>query len=257
LTFEQAFSDTERAATASAKGVSLLAKATKQLQKAALAGDIPQIRKSSERLLASLEATRQEIANARSAWCFNPEEEETYLRETYTSELLEAARNENVQIEQRDEGLVAFPSIIRVLASDRALRINKKKVQAIRPSYVLKMLKAIQARKPRATPEAFLEVAHRAYRLLVGEEYGRTVALKNIYDVLTLLPGSANGYDQTDFVRDLFLLDQSGVVKTRSGAICSLPASTGTKGTKGTFSFVSPNGEPVTYYGLRFSEVTQ
>ena len=48
-------------------------------------------------------------------------------------------------------------------------------------------------------------------------------------EALTMLPGSTADYDQTDFVRDLFLLDRSGVTHTKSGAACSLPASTGTK----------------------------
>ena len=75
--------------------------------------------------------------------------------------------------------------------------------------------------------------------------------------LLRILPGSTASYDQTDFVRDLFLLDRSGVTRTKSGASCSLPASTGTKGAKGTFSFMAPDGETVTYYGIRFSEVSQ
>jgi hypothetical protein len=70
-----------------------------------------------------------------------------------------------------------------------------------------------------------------------------------------MLPGSSAAYDHTDFVRDLFLLDRSGVNRTRSGANFSLPASTGTKGGK-ALSFVAPDGETVTYYGIRFTEVS-
>jgi hypothetical protein len=55
----------------------------------------------------------------------------------------------------------------------------------------------------------------------------------------------------------LLLLDRSGLTRTKTGAKLSLPASTGTKGSKGTFSFVSPDGETVTYYGLQFSEVSE
>jgi len=90
--------------------------------------------------------------------------------------------------------------------------------------------------------------------LVVGKEYGKTVTLASIYDALTLLPGSTANYDQTDFVRDLFLLDRSGLKMTKSGAGYSLPASTGTKAAKGTYSFVAPDGETVSYYGMRFSE---
>ena len=237
--------------------IALLAGATKQLHRAAALGDIPKVRKASERLLAILESTRQEVGNASSAWSLSPEEEEAYLRDEYAADLISAAKAENLQIQQLDGVLVAFPSIVRVLPADRAVKINRKKVQGIRPAHVVQILKAIQARKPKGAPHTFLEVLHRAYRLLNGNEYGKTVALASVYDALTLLPGSTTSYDQTDFVRDLFLLDRSGVTRTKSGAICSLPASTGTKGTRGILSFVAPDGETVTYYGIRFSEAPE
>ena len=46
----------------------------------------------------------------------------------------------------------------------------------------------------------------------------------------------------------------SGVNVTKGGASYALPASTGTKAAKGTYSFVAPDGETVTYYGIRFAE---
>jgi hypothetical protein len=55
----------------------------------------------------------------------------------------------------------------------------------------------------------------------------------------------------------LFLLDRSGVKTTKSGAGYSLPASTGTKSAKGTYSFVAPDGETVSYYGIKFSEASE
>lgn len=254
MTFEAGFADAERAAEAATKAVAALANAARQFHKAALEGDILKMRKSSERLSVVLESTRQDIANARSAWPFGPEEEEKYLKESFATEVVEAARKEGLQIQQRDEGLVVFPSILRVLPADRAARINRSKVQGIRPTRLARLLKAIQARKPKASAEAFLEVLHRAYKLIAGAEYGKTVALSSIYDTLTLLPGASATYDQTDFVRDLFLLDRSGVGKTRSGATYSLPASTGTRSARGTYSFIAPDGETVTYYGIRFGE---
>lgn len=256
MTFEVGFADAERAAIAAGKVISLLAGAMHQLQRATVEGDIVKMRKSSDRLATILASTEQEVENARSAWPFTAEAEEQYLKESYAAEVIEQARSENLQIQQRDEGLVVFPSILRIAPADRAVKINKKKVQSVRPSAIVKRLKAAQARKPKA-PELFLEVLHRAYRLLVGNEYGKTITLASIYDALTMLPGSTANFDQTDFVRDLFLLDRSGVNRTRSGAICSLPASTGTKGARNTYHFIAPDGETVTYYGIRFTEVPE
>ena len=257
MTFESGFADTERAATAATKVVGILAAAARQFHKAAAEGDILKMRKSSERLSTALESARQEVGNARSAWPFSPDEEEKYLKESFAAEVIEAAKKEGLQIQQRDEGLIVFPSILRILPGDRAAKINRKKVQGIRPSRLASVLKAIQSRKPKGSTETFLEVLHRAYRLLVGPDYGKTVGLSSIYDTLTLLPGSTATYDQTDFVRDLFLLDRSNISKTKSGATYSLPASTGTKSTRGTYSFVAPDGETVTYYGIRFNEVPE
>lgn len=255
MTFEKGFIDTERAASGAIKVVALLAGALKQLQKAAVEGDLHKIRKTSERLITMLESAKQDILNARSAWPFNPDEEEQYLRDSYSREIIEAAKLEGLQIQERDEGLVIFPSILRMLPTERAVKLNRKKVSALRPSHLIKVLKAAQAKKPKATPELFLEVLYRTYRLLAANELGKTITLTSVYEALTLLPGSATNYDQTDFVRDLFLLDRSGVTRTKSGMICALPASTGTKANKGTFSFIAPDGETISYYGIRFSEV--
>lgn len=256
MTFEAGFADAERAAIAAQKVIHLLAGAMSQLHRATADGDIYKMRKSSDRLVTILESTSQEVHNARSAWPFSPEAEEQYLRESFAAEVIEQARSESLQIQQRDEGLVVFPSILRIVASDRAVRINRKRVPSVRPSTIVKKLKAAQSRKPKS-PESVLETLHRAYRLLVGKEYGKTITLASIYDALTMLPGSSANFDQTDFVRDLFLLDRSGVTKTKSGAVCSLPASTGTKTARNTFTLIAPDGETVTYYGIRFSEVTE
>ena len=257
MTFEAGFADAERAAVAAAKVVAMLAAATRQIQRAAVEGDLSKMRKASERLSTALESTRQEVGNARSAWPFSPEEEERYLKESFASEVIEAAKKDGLQVQQRDEGIVVFPSILRILPTDRAVRINRTRVPGIRPTRLARVLKAIQSRRPKATTEQFLEVLQRTYRLLAGADYGKTVALSRIYETLTLLPGTTAAYDQTDFVRDLFLLDRSGTRKTRSGIAYSLPASTGTKNIRGTYSFVAPDGETVTYYGIRFSEVPE
>ncbi len=114
MTFESGFADTERAATATTKVVAALSTAARQLHKAALEGDITKIRKTCERLHAALESTRQEVANAKSAWPFAPEDEEKYLKESFAAELIEIAKRDGLQVQQRDEGLVVFPSVVRI-----------------------------------------------------------------------------------------------------------------------------------------------
>jgi len=257
-TFEQGFEETERAADAAARAVGSLVTATKQFKKAAREGDIAAIRRSSERLASALDAVRQEVANARGSWPFGEENEATYLRDAYETELMMAAKTAGLRIDQRDGRLLAFPSIVQVVPTDRSLKIDKKRIVAIRPSHVIAALKASQTKKPKFAPEKFLESLFRAYLLIVGpavagsDRLGSTQALADVYEAFTLLPSSAGDYGQSDFARDLFLLDRSGLTRTKTGASFSLPASTGTKGSKRTLTFVAPDGELITYFGIRF-----
>jgi hypothetical protein len=252
-TFEQGFEDTERAADAAAKAVGSLLAAAKQLKKAAHEGDTGAIRKSSERLGLAIDAVRQEVVNARGTWPFGEDAEDEYLRNEYESELMAAARASGLRMDQRDGRLLAFPSIVRVIPADRSLRIDRKRVLSIRPSRIIAALKANQTKKPRFAPDRFLESLFRAYRLIAGPDtQGSTQALADVYEAFTLLPGATAEYGQSDFARDLFILDRSGLTRTKSGASFSLPASTGTKGAKGTFTFVAPEGELITYFGVWF-----
>ena len=99
-TFEQGFEEAERAADAAAKAVGNLLAATKQLKKAARDGDTAAIRRSSERLGLSMDAVRQEVANARGSWPFGLDDEEAYLRDDYEAELLVAARAAGLRMDQ-------------------------------------------------------------------------------------------------------------------------------------------------------------
>ncbi len=71
-----------------------------------------------------------------------------------------------------------------------------------------------------------------------------------------MLPGAAHDYDKADFARDIFFLDRSPVVATRSAGrpyhFQQVPAR---RARPPRFTFVAPNGEPVIYYGIKFSEV--
>src|SRR5262249_13197664 len=94
----------------------------------------------------------------------------------------------------------------------------------------------------------------KAYQLVVGASGQRGATLAEVYRALTLLPNAAKEYDRSDFARDLYSLQSSGTTTTKSGARLSLPASTGTKGSTSIFTFVSPDGQQVLYYGIEFSE---
>jgi len=263
-TFELAFADTERAAQSAVKAANNLLAVAKQMQKAAQEGNISNLRRTAERLTNAAAVARQEASNVAGAWPFSPEAEEEYLRQSYETEVLSVANSDQLKMHHRDNRLICFPSVIRVLPSEKSVRIDRKKVASIRPTRLVNLLKQNQQKPHRFRSEAFLESLYSVYRtlsdgrqqgLLAGPDAGGiVVALSRIYSMFTSLPGSNREYDQTDFARDLYLLDTSGIRKARAGAVVSFPASTGTRGQRGTFSFVSPEGEVVTYYGVQFSE---
>ncbi len=254
MTFERGFADVERAAAGATKAAQGLISLTKSVEKAAKEGDLAAIERATDRLDTALAAVRQEVTNTGRSWPMSAEEVERYLVSGYGDELMEAARAVGLAMSDRDGRYVAFPSIVRILPTDRAIRIDKKRVTGIRPRRIAAILKTQQAKKPKFPVERFLESVYRAYRLVVQRDTGRTVLLDDILAAFTLRPGSNVEYDQSDFTRDLYALDRSGIRQTKSGARVSLPAATGTKGQKGILTFVGPDGELVTYYGIRFEE---
>lgn len=254
MTFERGFADAERSAVGAAKAGGAVAAAAKQLQKAAQEGDITKLRRAAERLRGAAEAARQDVANAMTGWPLTEAEETEYLENSFEDELLAEAKQAGLVIHSRDSRLLAFPSILQVLPSELAVRVDRKKVTALRPSHLVRMLVANQTKRSRYPSERFLEALYGAYKLIVGNQgAGRVVRLTQVYQAFTLQPGSGSDYGKSDFARDVFMLDRSGVDKTRSGARVSLPAATGTRGGgSDIFTFVAPDGEVVKYYGLQF-----
>ncbi len=260
--FERAFCDTERAADSTLKSATDIAKLAKQLQKAAKGGNITAIKKTQGKLDAALRDLDQVVTNAVSSWPFQDEEEEQYLKSGYTAELRRAASEQGLEIQERDGRLISHPSIVRILPGERAVRIDRKKIATIRPSHLAGILIENQMKPSRYRAEPFLQALHGVYLELVREESpdrlmksgpGRVVTLNRIYKLFTSLPGSSRGYTPTDFARDLYLLDTSGLTSLKSGATVSFPASTGTRSARGLFTFIGPDGRDVQYYGVRFT----
>ena len=261
-TFEQGFADAENAADSVLKALKSVSTLATQLRKAAKDGNIAAVRRSSERLQDGINLIRQEVANAADAWPFTLEEEQGYLDEHYAGELINEAKKKNLQIFDRDGRLISHPSVIRIVPGERAVQINRRQMSTIRPTRIVGVLEDLQKRPPRFRRETFLESLYRAYVALTraGQtdgfklgEVGQVVPLTRIYDLFTGLPGANREYSQLDFARDLYSLEESGVKEARSGARVSFPASTGTRGSRGTISFVGPNGESVVYYGIQFT----
>ena len=264
VSFEQAFSDMERAAASTAKSATDLNKLARALEKAAKDGNIAAAKRAQSSMSEALIALRQQVANSVDSWPFGEEEEQQYLTEDYSQELRTVAAERGLDIYERDGRMIAHPSVVRVLAGSRAVRIDRKQVSTIRPSRLSDILLANQKKPARFPAGRFLEALHQVYAEVTREEspgrmatgrQGRVVELERVYRLFTSQPGSDREYNKTDFTRDLYLLDRDGPRTTRRGLQVSFPASSGTRSSQGVFSFVAPDGQVVTYYGIQFSEV--
>ena len=256
---EQAFADVEDAAGAALKSAKDLEGLARRLQNAAKQGNIGAIKQAQSGLSGALSALGVAVSAAEGSWTLNEADEEAYIRDGYADELREAAAERGLTLHERDGRLLASPSIVRVLPGERAVRIDRMKTTAIRPSRVAQLLAESQ-KKPGTYPAPrFLEALHERYvdivrgngtaTRLVREQQARVVPLARIYRQFTSRPGQQREYTNIDFARDLYLLDTSGVTTTRRGAVVSFHASSGTRSPKSgdIFTFVDSDGRDAQY----------
>ena len=191
---EQAFTHTEQSADAALKSAQSVVTAARALSKAAKQGDFARMKSSMARLDGAVNALGEATDDALDSWAFEDGDEAIYLEEEYKSELLAAARDKGLQMYERDGNLIAYPSIVRILPSDRAVRVDRKKVSAIRPSGLVDQLLKNQ-QKPLRVSTTFLNALYKVYSELVGDSgmvggAGRVVPLARVYGLLTALPGN-------------------------------------------------------------------
>ena len=263
---EQAFGDVEGVAEASREAASAVVAHAKKLEKAARSGNIAGIKRSRENLVQALATLRDEAARVAGCWPFTADEETGYLEERYAELLVRTAAEKGLRIHEQDGYLVSYPSIVRVLPSARAVRIDRNRVSAIRPSHLVDLLLKRQTTTGTFAPKSFIESLYRVYTDIVGgakgrsgglgfPESGRVVPLARLYGLMTALPGATRDYSRSDFARDIYLLDSRGPRHTRRGAEVSFPSSTGIRSrARDMFSFIGPEGDSAEYYGIRFSE---
>ena len=263
VSFEQACSDTEGAAEAARKSAGSVVSQARALAKAARTGNIASIRRCQEKLNEALIALQQEVSNAGSCWPFSDEEEQRLFGGQYADVLKAAAAAKGLKIHERDGLLISYPSIVRILPAERAVRVDRKKIPTVRPSHLVDLLLANQKKSSDFLSQRFLESLYAVYADVVSgassdllpASGGRVVPLARIYKLMTAFPGTARDYDRSDFARDLYILESNGPRRTRDGATVSFPSSTGArKRSSDLFSFIGPSGDNAEYYGIRFSK---
>jgi hypothetical protein len=250
---ESALSATQDSAESALK---VAATATRELRKAKTAAQGGQVREL-RRALSAAESLADELSAAVTqvrASC--QVDEEAYLASgEYAKELLATAAERGVAMFEEDERLLCYPSLVRVVASDSVIEIDRRRERRLRPSVVIGLLAAAQQRPPRFRPEPFLESLASGYQLVVARAESRPDAVARLTDIwaaLTLLPGQGKDYTRPEFARDLYLLDQSGVHQTRGGRMLRWHASSGTR-TAGMLTTVARTGQQQRYWGVSFT----
>jgi hypothetical protein len=259
---EQALAQTEADAEAALKAASTVATALKKYRTAAHVGNLRDLRSTIATAEQALAALQQQVEVAKEGWDFD---EQAYFADgAFAQEVLATAQRMNLQVYEQDDLLYSYPSLIRVLPSDRAVTIDKKRERRLRPSVLVAHLKDLQQRPARFKAEEFLEALYNAYKIKVVEDKGKEglangdlVRLRDLYAVLTLLPGQTRLYTLQEFARDFYLLDQSDVHVTKDGWGMYPSASTATRGARpGTLKVITQRGEEKLYYGLAFKPIS-
>ena len=249
---EAALAATEAHVEAAQRGAALMSRELKTARSAAASGQVRDLRRA---LAAAVEAA-QSLAGAveRAEASYSFDETDHLASGAYARELLDAAAAAGLAMVQDDDRLLCYPSLVRLLPGDAALDIDRRRERRLRPSVVVSVLATAQARPPKGKSAALLESLAAAYELL-AERHDRqdpVLRLDELWQVLTMLPGAAREYSKPEFARDLYLLDQSGVVTTRSGRTLRFHASSGTRGA-GLLTTVARTGQQQRYWGVSFS----
>ncbi|MDQ6784735.1 MAG: hypothetical protein M3063_15125 [Actinomycetota bacterium] len=251
---EEALASLEGEIDAATRSLGAALKQAKRAKSAAATGQIRELHQAMENAERLADQAAGAVAGVRSEWQFDVSE---WLSSgEYAKELLATAAEAGVQAFESDERILCYPAIVAISATDASVVVDKKKDRRIRPSVIVRALGALQERPPKFKPEPFIASLAAAYDLVVGAKGGRpgvTVKLIDVHAVLTLLPGAARDYTRQELARDLYLLDQSGLVDTKDGRRMSLPASALTRGT-GVLTTATRAGQTKVYAGITFGE---
>ena len=188
-----------------------------------------------------------------SGWSFDTS---SYLGDgRFLDDLKAAAAEEGLSLFEKDGRIYCFPLLLRVDPKEAAVKVGRTIERRLRPSELARLLAAAQKRPQRFREQQFLELLYRAWRRLIGADRreggaGPVVALADIHETLTLLPGA--DYPSEEFARDLLLLDRRPDLRTRDGCRFEFPASTLSKGGMKRVVVYDEQGKERAYIGVRF-----
>lgn len=252
-TLEDALQTLERDVDGAIRSLGAALKEAKRIKGAAAIGQVRELQQALDNALRLADQAAVAVADVRTEWRFDVGA--WFGSGNYTKELLSAAAEAGVQAFESDDRILCYPVIVALSSGDATVTIDKKKERRVRPSVLVRQLDALQQRPPKFKPEPFIASLAAAYDLVAaakGVRPGVPVKLADVHCALTLLPGSAREYTRQEFARDLYLLDQTGVVHAKDGRRMSLPASAMTR-SSGVLTTVARSGQTKVYAGISFA----
>ncbi len=255
---EKALVKTEGDADATLKAATAAVGALKKFRAAVRLGNLRDLRKTIEAADKATTACRQQFVNAKEGWDFD---EDAYLSSgDFYKELLETARQKGVNIFEQDERLYCYPLLIRLLPGEQSVLVDKAKERRLRPSVLVAHLKELQNKPVRFKAEAFLECLFSAYSQLVSSKAedllagGPVIHLSKVYRLLTLLPDQSKEYSLQEFGRDIYLLEEKGITRTKGGRVVRFPAARGTRSGGVKIRVIRQDGGEKLYFGICFDQ---
>ena len=235
------------------------AAAVQKLQKAVKSGNLRDLEKLRQ---AALTAARKTSAQADD--CPPLEfDASKYLAANggFLPELKAAADRSEVRLSERDGIIFCYPVLVKREPNLAAVRIDKKLEPNIRPEALVAVLKKAQTKDAKARPVQFIETLFEGYELARAKrriDAYIDLPLSQVYDVLTLLPGTKSDYTILDFTRDIYFLNISDIHETRTGFRMSLPASTVSRERNAKIlPFVTRDGFEEEFASIRFTPASK
>ncbi len=250
------------AALAEAEGeVAAALKSLRRLRRAAQEGNLAGL---ADGIAAAADATAQAAEPVRrGAAALEYDVAASFADGAYIEELAQVAQREGLALVRRDGRIVAYPVALRLDAKAPGVRLGRRLERRIRPSFLVRQLKALQTRPGRFNATAFLDRLLGPYALLAPREQpgwradrpgaGPLVALADLHAALTFLPAAAADYPLEEFTCDLLRLDREPTARARRGHRFELGGSTGKKGAK-RLTLFDEQGTQHDYFAIRFTQ---
>ena len=90
---------------------------------------------------------------------------------------MDTAEKMGVTMYERDDRLFCYPALLRVLPSERAVAVDRRRERHLRPSVLVNLLKELQDKPPRFRSESFLNALFEAYSRILSERGSNSLDL--------------------------------------------------------------------------------